>query len=95
MMLAAADAAEGVGGMPAELELALQCERWGSLPNAGGVLNQPMGLLARMSVALNVYNAFKSEHQRGSSTLTEWSRSNPAAWHVVARIEKMRRNQDG
>ena len=54
-----------------------------------------MGLLARMSAALNVYNALKSEQQRGKATLTEWSRSNPAAWHVVARIEKMRRNQDG
>ena len=94
-MLAAAAAAEGIGGMPAELELALQCERWGALPEPGGLLDQPMGLLARMSAALNVYNALKSEQQRGKATLTEWSRSNPAAWHVVARIEKMRLNQNG
>jgi len=93
-VLAAADAAEGVGGMPAELELALQCERWGALPEPGGLLDQPMGLLARMSAVLNVYNALKSEQQRGSSTLTDWSRSNPGALQTVARIEKMRAEQD-
>ena len=94
-MLAAADAAQGDGSMPAELELGLQCERWGALPEAGGLLDQPLGLMARLAAAVNVYKAFKSEQQRGKMTLTDWSNSNPAAWQTMARIEKMRRQEDG
>ena len=95
MMLAAADAAEGVGSMPAELELGLQCERWNALPEPGGLLDQPLGLLQRMGAAVNVYRAYQSETQRGNATLTEWSRSNPGAWRTMATIEKMRRERDG
>jgi len=94
-MLAAADAAEGVGGMPAELELGLQCERWNALPEPGGLLDQPLGLLQRMGAAVNVYKAFVSERQRGNVTLTEWSRREPGAWRTLASVEKMRRKQDG
>ena len=94
-MLAAADAAEGVGGMPAELELGLQCERWNALPEPGGLLDQPLGLLQRMGAAVNVYKAFVSERQRGNVTLTEWSRRDPGAWRTLASVEKMRRKQDG
>ena len=94
-MLAAAAAAEGVGGMPAELVLGLQCERWGALPEPGGLLDQKLGLLARMSAAVNVYKAFVSERQRGNVPLTEWSRRNPGAWKMLASVEKMRREQDG
>jgi len=94
-VLAAADAAEGVGGMPAELELGLQCERWNALPEPGGLLDQPLGLLQRMGAAVNVYKAFVSERQRGNVTLTEWSRREPGAWRTLASVEKMRRKQDG
>ena len=94
-MLAAADAAEGEGGMPAELELALQSQQWGALPEGGGLLDQPLGLLARMSAALNVYNAFRSERDRGKATLTEWTQRNPSAWRTFATIEKMRRKDNG
>ena len=94
-MLAAADAAQGAGSMPAELELGLQCERWGALPEAGGLLDQPLGLMARIAAAVNVFHAFRSEQNRGKLTLTEWTERNPAAWQIVARIEKMRRQEDG
>ena len=94
-MLAAADAAEGYGSMPAELELGLQCEQWKALPETGGLLDQPLGLMARMSAAVNIYQAIRSERQRGKMTLTEWSKRYPNAWHIVAKIEKRRREQDG
>jgi len=91
-MLAAADAAESEGGMPAELELALQSQQWGALPESGGLMDQPYGLLPKMSAALNVYNAFRSEQGRGNTSLPEWTRRNPAAWRTFARVEKMRRD---
>ena len=41
---------------PAELSLAWDCQRWGTLPEAGGLLDQDYVLLGRMTAALNVYN---------------------------------------
>ncbi len=76
-MLESADAAEGVGAYPAELEMALLCEQWNSLPDAGGVLDQKVGLLARMSAALNVFRAIKNEQNRGDMKLSEWSKLPP------------------
>jgi len=89
-VLASADAAEGVGAMPAELELALICQHWGSLPEAGGILDQPVGLLKKMTTVLNIYNAVISEKQRGNMSLVEWSKSNPAAYKTIIRIERLR-----
>lgn len=81
--------------MPAELELALQAQQFHALPEAGGLLDQPYGLLAKMSTALNVYQAYKAEQDRGNTTLTEWSRRNPAAWRIFAKVERMRRQKNG
>jgi len=94
-VLAAASAVDREGGMPAELELALQCQQWGVLPEAGGLMDQPLGLLNRMGAALNAYSAFKSEKNRGNVSLSEWSRRSPDAWRVVARIERMRMDENG
>lgn len=94
-MLASADAAEGIGAMPAELELGLLCERWKALPNPGGVLDQPVGLLARMSTAVSVYRAIQSEQAKGDMTLVEFSRRYPDAWRTIARVDKLRRNNNG
>ena len=81
--------------MPAELELALICERWQALPNPGGVLDQPLGLLQRMSTALSVYRAIQSEANRGEMSLVEWSKHYPDTWRVLVSIEKLRMSQHG
>lgn len=44
---------------PADLSLAWQCQRWGCLPDAGGLLDQDHVLLSRMTAALNVYNTLE------------------------------------
>jgi hypothetical protein len=80
--------------MPAELELAIHARQWGALPESGGLLDQPFGLLDRMSASLNAYNALVSEQSRGDLTLTEWSKRNPGAWRILARVEKLRRQRE-
>jgi hypothetical protein len=92
-VLASADAADGIGTMPAELQLGLICERWNALPEVGGILDQPVGLLEKMSAAVNVYNALLSEKNRGELTLTQWSKANPQAWQVLASVEQQRRKK--
>ena len=52
-------AAEGDGPPPPELRLAWQCQRWGGLPDAGGIYDQDALTLYRMSSLGNVYDTVK------------------------------------
>ena len=44
---------------PDELVLAWNCERWNSLPYGGGLLDQPAGLMDKLSLLSKVHNAYK------------------------------------
>jgi hypothetical protein len=45
------------GSPPPELELGWSCERWHTLPEAGGYLDQPMPLMQKIHACLNVHSA--------------------------------------
>jgi len=49
------DFADGEGEPPPLLDLGLRCKQWGTLPEPGGLLDQPAGLIAKMTHAVNVY----------------------------------------
>jgi len=51
--------------MPEDLEAALRTRRWG-LPEAGGWKDQEAGLLERMDVAIDAYDALVFAAQYGS-----------------------------
>jgi hypothetical protein len=56
----AADFAEGkTKEPPRELSLLWECDRFHVLPRAGGLLDQPFGLMQRMRVCENVYHALQ------------------------------------
>lgn len=42
---------------PFELKVAWECDRWHTLPEAGGYMDQDYQLMQRMSSLANVYNA--------------------------------------
>ena len=65
--MAAADYAEGKGDAPPELRLAFRCQQWNSLPVSGGILDQPAGLVDKMTVAINVYHGMKAYLNRDIS----------------------------
>jgi hypothetical protein len=70
MMLAAAEYGEhATCDPPSELELAQTCRRWNCLPNEGGLLDQPAGLMRRMTIAENIYNTF-----RGLEESDDWTK---------------------
>ena len=73
---------------PTALRLAWQSERWGALPEAGGLLDQPAGLLNKMAAVSNVYNAFVTM-QRHTGQLVQLANSNPQVIATVRRIEKL------
>lgn len=69
------DCAAGDGPPPPELRLAWQCERWKTLPDAGGLYDQDYKTLTRMSALSNVYNAIMHIKQPGGEkTLSESER---------------------
>ena len=45
------------GTPPAELKLSWDCERWHTLPEAGGLLDQDFTLITRMKSLSSVYSA--------------------------------------
>lgn len=47
--------------MPDELYLALQCEKWNTLPVSGGLLEQPDWLMTAMSIAMSEYDRLQEE----------------------------------
>jgi len=92
MILAAADAAEGSGEPPEDLQLAWHVQRWRALPKSGGLDNQPAGLVQRMSVLANVYDAVSL--WRRESNWARWSQENPAAWRIVQMVIELRKEAE-
>ena len=89
-MRCARDGAEA----PMELRMAWQCERWHALPEQGGLLDQPAGMLQRMAAMLNVYNAFKT-FKASSGNLMALANSQPQVLTLVRDIERMENEHDG
>jgi hypothetical protein len=83
-MLAVAKAAAG-DDVPDELNQALLYDKWG-LPNAGGVDDQPYGLMRKCSVMLNVFNSCHAYYN--SSDKTSFVKHNPGAFEIVTAMWK-------
>lgn len=86
MIRAAAKHAYGKGPPPPELELALNAREWGSLPEAGGIRDQPAGLLRNMRLALNTYETAKSYRARKAGEEDKWVESHGQAAFRLARM---------
>ena len=87
-MLEAAASAQWDQPAPEELQMAWDCQRWNTLPEPGGLLDQPAGYVHRMNVALNVHDAFQS--RQSAEDHVGWTEKHPRAWKIVAHIERIR-----
>ena len=88
-MLAAADCAEGKAPPPQELEYAWQAQAHpGALPNAGGLRDQPVALMTKMRVCLNVWSAFKEYFANEQSV--KWTQKNHDKWEIIVSVGKLR-----
>jgi len=89
MILAAADYAEDkISAPPIELKYAWQAHSYNTLPNAGGLRDQPAGLLLRMAASYNAWNAivqFKS-----ANFDPKWIKNHSDQWQIITEIEKLR-----
>jgi len=74
-----------------ELTYAWNSEMFGGLPEAGGQLDQPAGLLARMRAAVNTYNAWIAWKRGGHKDAKKFMDNNPGAWEIVKRVMELER----
>ena len=58
------------------------------LPEAGGILDQPFGLLDKMTYAMNVYMAVKSAKK--SDNWAVWAKENPELGELFTEVSRMR-----
>ena len=75
---------------PHILHLALQSKSWGSLPEAGGLLDQPAGLIDNMTLAYNVFLAHKE--MQSAENLVQWMEQNPEQAEVIRWVKELRDN---
>ena len=76
---------------PPELTLALQCDQWGSLPEPGGVRDQRIGELSKMTTALNVFRAMKGYRDaQGKKGKKAWRDANPQAYQIYLDVVKVK-----
>ena len=85
-----ADYAEGKTELPHELELAFYAKDIGALPEAGGVYDQPAGLLRKMRISYNIFNAWTEWKRLGQDSISEWIQHNPGKYKIVNEILEMR-----
>lgn len=79
---------------PKELRLAWQAMSFHALPEFGGLLDQPAGLLSRMTKVYNVWFAFKEYRMRNIEKHNEWVKANPDLYAEIMRVNKLREGAD-
>ncbi len=93
ILAAAAHAEDAKNAPPPELSLAFKAEQWGTLPEPGGLRDQRIGELDRMTVALNAYRAMKGyKEARTQEARDRWRESNPQAWKIYLDILDLRKD---
>ena len=65
---------------PAELQTAWQCQRWGTLPEAGGIYDQDDTLLYRMGMLDNIYRTVMKINSSAGAEIHKLSTSERLLW---------------
>jgi hypothetical protein len=86
------DYVEGKSPPPKELDLVWQCERYHSLPLAGGILDQPHNLMMNMNIASNIHTAWSEWKSCDPEHKGEWIKNNPKLYEICNRILKDQSN---
>jgi len=66
-----------------------RCEQYHALPEAGGLLDQDEGLMARMQALVNAYQAVRGfDHAAVRHELARWADDNPSQYEFVRQLMK-------
>ena len=92
MIIAAADCATDKSVPPPRyLSLAWDCLNWHCLPEAGGILDQPAGLISKMNYLKNIYDAHLGLYN--AKEAAAFGDRHPDALRIVARVRKMKNDK--
>lgn len=93
-MLAAAAFAEGSGPPPEEWQIWSDWQFFGLSPEAGGLNDQPAGLLDRIRAVLEIMQAVQSYRKEGTQAgqMAAWKQAHPAEARLIRQIEDLRRH---
>ena len=69
---------------PRELQKAWQAQRWGVLPNDGGLRDQRAGEIERMTTALNIYEAYSAF--LAADDWSEFKKRHPQQFRVAMKV---------
>lgn len=61
---------------------------WNCLPYSGGIVDQPVGLLEHMTIAMNIYAVFKTAQKK--DTWAKWATENPDAVELYEWVLRIR-----
>ena len=78
---------------------AFQIKRWGALPVAGGLLDQPAGLLQRAGYLHDIYTALRAYRDalltyKGES-LGEWEARNEDIMQLLKQVRELKKKHGG
>jgi len=85
MIRAAVLCAYGRAAPPPELQMAWQADRWHALPNGGGLIDQPAGLLDCMAATSEAFELMRDYRALKPAQVGAWQHANPTAWKKVQR----------
>ena len=75
---------------PPALVLYWRCERWRTLPRAGGLFDQPLAVMTQMEAAHYTAESFRERASAAKSgKLIEWAEANPDKVSYCRRVEEL------
>lgn len=66
--------------------MAIQAKTWGALPYAGGLLDQPAGLLNEMAAAWSVLVKVQEFDELPAGKSADWVSKNQDIWPLIAEV---------
>lgn len=62
------------------------------MPRAGGLLDQPAGIIDRMNIVLNTFEAMRAWHNRDVTKDGEFVKNYPDTWKIIQAVMELRRH---
>jgi hypothetical protein len=74
-----------------ELELVKQCKEFHMLPRAGGLLDQPAGLMEKLSAIYSVWQAhYNFAHTKD---VAEFMTNNQSDWEIIQKVKELKHDK--
>ncbi len=97
MILAAADCGlDKRKPLPDLLKTAIFCKQWNCLPEMGGLMDQPAGMIEKMTRLLNIYRAHLAWKMTLNNEKGSFAKRHPDYWEIYNEVRRMRKElEDG